>query len=905
MLLFGTATIVLAQQAPVACDDKVSLDLMSQARWAELQKYLAELSAKAVASGAPTADLVCIQTRLAGILGQMERLPEAIGLLEQTAAYSIGKLGANHRASLDAKLHLATLYSRQGRYDQAIPAYRSLLPEYEKRYGSNSLSVATILRNISTSLHWLGNFADALPNDVRVLQIMEGLRPGAGSCLSLENCRGMLGAAHQHLAASLNRVGRAPEALPHALKGVELQRESRGENHPQTLDAHLTHASVLNALKRRDEARAIQLQAMQSAKQMLGDAHPLTRKAVGDYAASSQTVEEVRGAIEVDTRRLVLIKEKLGSDHPDVFLTVINLVERHMMLNQLDQALALAESTVTAMVGRADTLAFDDRTADAWNNSQARLTNAYIFLLARNNRIWDAFLFSEFLKHRKLSLALDARLTPTTSPAIAQEIKASSRKLSLVDQRISLARSLGQNVTQLNDERSQEFLNWKRLAARPADAVPSTKAWPDWGRKLLIPGDTVVSYRFVGRSLYAFVVNSKNISLDMVDGQDRVRPSIEAYRLAMRHQAIQAGKPASPLPVWRLSNGGYQYSVQSPAIDAQAVTDLNEILRSLSVWLLKVVTPKLGTQTRLLISVDQNLGHLPFDALPLGDGLLGDRYTVGILPSFALYDTLLSRQSAYSKIQRQPMLAVGGAHYAKFEKISPWLTVQRERESTPMPMDTKILWQAVQRDRSKLPFALSQLSNGLVDLPGSLLEAETIARLFDADKNTNAVLLTGERASEDSINKLADSGQLARFRILHFASHGYLSDDEPGLSAIVLAQVNRASGTDGYLTSAELAGMTLQSDLVVVSACDSGASEKIFGGGAMGLSFALFQAGTVASLLTLWPVPDQDSRRFMEQFYTQLRTVGLPFEALQKTKAWAKQNKISNHVIQGFVLWGI
>ncbi len=905
ILCFSVAPTVSAQQSPAECEDKVTIAFLLQARWQEAQQHLTEQLTKNIATGASPLARVCVETLLAGVFGQLERFPEAVGMLDKTVVYAAAELGANHWATMDARFNLAALHAKQGKYDMAIPVYRSLLPQYEQRYGANSFRVSSILRNISTSLHWLGNFADALPIDIRALQIVSGLQPGAGSCISPANCKGIQGRAHQHVAASLYRVGRAQEALPHALKGIDFQKETKGANHPETLDAQLTYASVLIALNRSDEARVLQAEVMQAARQVLGATHVLTRKAMGDYAASSRTTEDLKDAIDIDKKRLSVMKEKLGPDHPDIYLTTINLVEKHIRLNQLQEAFELAEAGVTAMIGRSDTLAFDDRTLDAWIKAQSRLTNVYLFLLGRANRHFDGFLVTEFLKHRKLSMALDNQAFPTTDPVLHLAIKASSRKLSLLDQRIALERSLGQVTTAASGERSQEFLNWKRLRDQPGYTLPSAKAMPDWTKRLLDQDETVVSYRFFGKLLYAYAVDATRTHVFTVDQQDRVRPSIEAYRLGMRHLAINAGKPNEAPPVWRLLNGAYRYDAQRPAPDAQAVSNINEILVSLSKILLTDVLPKLGQQKRLLISIDENLGHVPFDSLPVEGGLLGDRYTVGMLPSFALYGTLAARQASYASIQRQPLLAVGGAQYSRFKTISPLITVQRERQVTTTAMDLKVMWQSVKRDRSLLPLALLQFSTGQSDLPGSLAEVNAIATAFDAGTKQKTLLLTEEDASEDSINKLAVSGELERFKILHFSTHGYLSDDEAALSAIVLNQVNRVNGTDGYLTSAELSTMKLQSDLVVVSACDSGASERASGDGATGLSFALFQAGTISSILTLWPVPDQDSRKFMERFYTELKLGSSTPLALQKTKAWARINKISSHVTQGFVMWGI
>ncbi len=878
-----------------------------QARWEEARAFHAGRIEKLKLAGTDevTGALLCHQTALGSVLGQLERIPEATALLEDAVARSEREFGEEHLQTLGAQFNLAAIYSRQGSYDRALPLYRLLLPRYEKRVGPDSLDVLNVLRNISISLHWLGNYRDSLPNDERVLKIAVKLRPGPGSCITPAQCQGIVGRAEQFLADTLRRLGRAGEALPHALKGVELQRAAKGVTHPDALDARLVHASVLIALGQVDEARDIQRQVLQEATQHHGASHAFTRKAAGDFAASSRTAEEQQEGIAIDVQRLAVTRERLGPNHPDVMLTTANLAEKYIRLGQLAEGLEVAEAGVLGLVGRTDTLAFDDRSLDAWFKAQDRLTTAYFALLLRNGRTPDAFLFAEYLKHRKLSLSLDGQAALQGDPALQQQVKAVGRRISLLDQRVAVARSLGRDTTALGQERTREFLEWKRLVAVPPAQLPSLKAPPAWLRTLLAQGETAVSYRFMGSALFAFVITPQRVQFLNLQDRGRTAPSVEAYRLAMRHVAINGGKGPPP-PLWRLADGSYRYGEKPQAADAQPVTDPREILRSLSDVLLGQVLPFVGKQGRLLISVDRNLGHVPFDALPVDAGVLGDRFTVGMLPSFVLFDTLIARQAAYGKLERQPLLAVGGAQYAKFEKVSPFISIQRERAPVALtPMDAKVLWQSVQRDRSKLPMAFAQAAFGAPDLPGSKVEVENIVRSFEAGGQPKAVVLTGERASEDSINKLAESGQLERFRILHFSTHGYLSDDEPALSAIVLSQVNRAEGTDGYLTSAELSSMSLQSDLVVVSACDSGATELVSGDGATGLSFALFQAGTVASLLTLWPVEDQDSRKFMEHFYVELLAGSTTPQALQKTKAWGRANGISAHVVQGFVMWGI
>jgi CHAT domain-containing protein len=100
----------------------------------------------------------------------------------------------------------------------------------------------------------------------------------------------------------------------------------------------------------------------------------------------------------------------------------------------------------------------------------------------------------------------------------------------------------------------------------------------------------------------------------------------------------------------------------------------------------------------------------------------------------------------------------------------------------------------------------------------------------------------------------------------------------------VLGQVDKAPGTDGYVTAGEWPGYDLRSDLVVLSACDTGLGKVVQGEGVMGLSYALYVAGNRNTLLSLWPVVDESTAEFMTAFFTKLKTGMAQSEALNRTK---------------------
>jgi CHAT domain-containing protein len=150
----------------------------------------------------------------------------------------------------------------------------------------------------------------------------------------------------------------------------------------------------------------------------------------------------------------------------------------------------------------------------------------------------------------------------------------------------------------------------------------------------------------------------------------------------------------------------------------------------------------------------------------------------------------------------------------------------------------------------------------LAPLPGAQQEAEAIAALL------NVVPLLGDDATEARVKR-----DIPTADIVHFATHGLLEygqvedsgvKDLPG--AIALAP---GDGEDGLLTAQEMLNLTLQANLVVLSACDTGRG-RITGDGVIGLSRSLMTAGVPSVVVSLWAIPDAPTATLMTQFYESL-----------------------------------
>jgi CHAT domain-containing protein len=126
----------------------------------------------------------------------------------------------------------------------------------------------------------------------------------------------------------------------------------------------------------------------------------------------------------------------------------------------------------------------------------------------------------------------------------------------------------------------------------------------------------------------------------------------------------------------------------------------------------------------------------------------------------------------------------------------------------------------------------------------------------DLKAGTGAVRL-GRNASETEIKRLSKDGALARYRVLHFATHGAMAGEvagasEPGL--ILTPPAEASSLDDGYLSAGEIAALKLDAELVILSACNTAAGGAGETEALSGLARAFFYSGARALFVSHWAV---------------------------------------------------
>ncbi len=208
--------------------------------------------------------------------------------------------------------------------------------------------------------------------------------------------------------------------------------------------------------------------------------------------------------------------------------------------------------------------------------------------------------------------------------------------------------------------------------------------------------------------------------------------------------------------------------------------------------------------------------------------------------------------------------------------------------------------------RPPAPAALAMFADPVFgpDLPRLAFSRQEAAAVLALVPRGQALVALGPEANLDT----ALSGALGRYRLLHFATHGVLDGEHPERTGLVLSQVDREGRPrPGFLGPPEIAGLRLNADLVVLSACQTALGKEVRGEGLVGLTRSFMAAGAERVLVSLWRVDDRATAELMEGFYRALLTEGKPAAAalrqaqaeLRQVPAWGSPSYWAGFVLQG------
>lgn len=165
------------------------------------------------------------------------------------------------------------------------------------------------------------------------------------------------------------------------------------------------------------------------------------------------------------------------------------------------------------------------------------------------------------------------------------------------------------------------------------------------------------------------------------------------------------------------------------------------------------------------------------------------------------------------------------------------------------------------------------LRSQLVSLSGAQKEVKVLHKLYQGE------LFTGQNATEQQFRT-----HIKEASVLHLATHAVINDQHPALSKLLFSLSSKDTLNDGYLHAYELHNLQLNTELVTLSACNTGFGKIQTGEGVMSLGRAFAYAGSPNVLMSLWSVPDGSTSKIMTEFYKHLAG-GMPKDvALRKAK---------------------
>ena len=810
--------------------------------------------------------------QIGGLLQMMGQYAEARSYFEEALAIRKKVLGPQHPLTATSLNNLGTLFQAMGRHAEARRYHEEAVTICQKSLGPQHSRTGTSLTSLARLLQAMGQYAEARSYYEEALEISKKVHgpehPSTASALS-------------NLGVVLRLMGRHAEARPYLEEALTLRTNMLGPEHPDTANALNNLGALLEAMGRYAEARPYLEEALAIRKKLLGPEHPDTAaslKNLGRLLGATGQCAEARACFE---EALAIRTKMLGRDHP---LTAASLHHLGMVLQALGEDRAAWEKLADANTTLAHYLA---RTV------VLSAQRDHVALVARYRRGFDVLLnlaersrpVSAHQKHDLLTHVIDWKAVSATALSLRHEAVLTSadrdtaaRFEHLRGVRQQLANLMLQGPGGLSPEeyrrRGDELRRQEdQLERNLAECV---QGYWDWQR-----------YRRAGPNDLAGHLSSGEVLVELVQygGYDFTAKNPDQGGRPARYAAVLLWRAAAepgeaairfvPLgaagPIDRAIQS-WRVAVQRGAVAAPLEQDLRQ-----RVWepLARALPAK---AERLLVVPDGELALLPFEAIRLADGrYLIEQMRISYLSNGRdlLPRPLPPRTSRTALILANPDYDALGAPDGRDPQAAG---------PSPIPALRGNDWTGGRRFRS---------------LPGFAREAKAATQLLQDQAGWTVRCYQGEQASEETLSNVA------RPRLLYLITHGFfLADrghqavaapngrdielvdlgpapplpapgDDPRLrSGVALAGANRwreraARGlSDGLLTALEVENLDLWgTELVVLSACESGLGAVRVGEGVLGLRRAFEQAGAQTVLASLWKVPDAETEALMRHFF--------------------------------------
>jgi CHAT domain-containing protein len=373
------------------------------------------------------------------------------------------------------------------------------------------------------------------------------------------------------------------------------------------------------------------------------------------------------------------------------------------------------------------------------------------------------------------------------------------------------------------------------------------------------------------------------------------RSSIDSYQLAPGNEIESSARKVYELLTARQPRKGEtedQYKARIKDADIKFQTE--------SALLSRILLGQIGAKLqqewkgkRLAIVASGALEYIPFAALqvptvgnPQSSEPLIANYEIINLPSASVLATIRSETAGRKRAEKNLAIIADPVFEANDPRLFNALkkaanntyitTVRTGNDGATSDVSQTSARGDSDLVRSLKSFNLIHERGGFQRLPFSREEADGIASLTSSNSLMKATDFQANR-------KIATSGELAHYHMVHFATHGLLNSEHPELSGLVLSLIDEAGKQqDGFLRMQEIYNLQLPADLVVLSACQTALGKEIKGEGLVGLTRGFMYAGAQRVVASLWQVDDLATAELMKRFYSGMLKEGLrPAEALR------------------------
>lgn len=783
-------------------------------------------------------------------IGIINRTQGEIGLAQENTQKSLGVAQESGDKFLIARslLQVGIVHRWQGDHDQAF------------RYTNKALELADHLSAKELALAWnsigvgyvhQGNFAMALKYLVKALEIREKLGDKSAIAGSLNN-----------IAVAYDGQGSFAEALQYYKRSLKIREELGDKANIANVINNMGDVRLLGSF---DLALEYNKKSLALAEE-IGD-KPLMARALGNIGNAYNGKEDFDHALQYSFKGLAIAqelgdKEVMSNEQKHIADDYLKKGEYEKSLDYAQRAAATARETGgrqqlwTALEAQGSCyrkLNRPDLARKVYEEAIATIEDWRS--LVAGGELEQQSLFSEKLAayHGMIELMLEQN---QVDKALAYAERAKARTLLdvLHSGRIDIAK-------EMTPEEREEETKWNKELVTLNKSIQNEKnsSTPDQNRIIQLDTDLQkarLDFEAFRTKLYASHPElriqrgeAEPIHLDEVDQlfPDQNIALLEYTVTDTRTFLFALSKADNSSPV---NTNVYTIEIKQKDLaghirnfrkqisnhDANFRTAARELYR----LLIEPAAKSLTNATKLIIVPDDVLWELPFQTLQSQrDRFLLEDYAFSFAPSL----TVLREMKRIRKNEQNPadsiLLAFGNPSLGN-ETLKHVKLVHRNAGFQPLPEAEK--------------------------------EVKILAKIYGPQQSK---IYVASQAREDYFKSQAN-----QFQILHLATHGILNDASPMYSYLALAQGD--SGTeDGLLEARELMNLNLKADLVALSACDTALGKIGKGEGMIGLSWALFVAGTPATVVSQWKVHSESTTELMLSFHRNLKAGATKAEALR------------------------